>query len=141
MSLLGYRLWQRLFQREGDRDMDMGLDMLRMYGRDESSCVSMTTFLTGVLGMNPLASNQGVRCLQPCRGPLIVVERATSLPPGVTVNPGAVALGLGVREIDSLWREWEWKGVTLLTDMMGLDYERAFFAHMPGGYLLRVHQR
>ena len=72
MSLLGYRLWQKLFRREGERDLDIVLDTLRLFGRDESTCASMTAFLTGALGMNPLAGNQGVTCLQPGRGPLIV---------------------------------------------------------------------
>ena len=140
MSLLGYRLWQRLFRRVGDCDMDAVLDTLRLFGRDESSCASMTMFLAGTLGMNPLTNNQGVRCLQPYRGPLIIVQQANRLPPGVEVGPGEIAIDLGVRNVDMLWRELEWKGVTLLTGVMGLDHERAFFAHMPGGYLLRLHQ-
>ena len=56
------------------------------------------------------------------------------------MRPGAVALDLGVRNIDMLWREWEWNGVTLLTGVTGLESDRAFYAHMPGGYLLRLHQ-
>jgi hypothetical protein len=100
----------------------------------------MTTFLIGALGMNPLASNQDARCLQPYCGPLIVVQQASSLPTGIEARPGEIAIDLGVRNVDMLWREWEWKGVTLLTGVMGLDSGRAFYAHMPGGYLLRVHQ-
>ena len=107
--------------------MDAVLDTLRLFGRDESSCASMTTFLTGTLGMNLLISNQGVRCLQPCHGPFIVVQQVNRLSAGVEVVPGEIAIDLGVRNVDMLWRELEWKGVTLLTGVMGLDHERAFF--------------
>ncbi len=120
--------------------MDIMWDALRLYGRDEPICASMAAFLTGLLGMSQVAGAQGDICVQPAGAPLIVVQPAYGLPAGVDVCPGKPVLDLGVHDIDALWREWEWKGVTLLTSVVGPANARAFYARMPGEYLLRVHQ-
>ena len=121
--------------------MDVILGALRLFGRDESSCASMTAFLTSTLGMNQVSGIKDGIGVRPGSGPLIVVQQARCLPAGVEVSPGQTVIDLGVCDIDALWREWEWQGVTFLTNVLGLEHDRAFYARMPEGYLLRMYQR
>jgi predicted enzyme related to lactoylglutathione lyase len=71
-------------------------------------------------------------------GPAWLALQDVSTSPDKAVPAGSAVIGLLVDDVDRVWREWQAKGVNLLTQPQDLPFGRNFDARDPEGHYLNV---
>jgi len=68
------------------------------------------------------------------------LQSAATAPGGKPTPPGGSQLGLIADDVDAVYRDWQAKGVELLSTPQDFPFGRAFDARDPEGHLLNVYK-
>jgi predicted enzyme related to lactoylglutathione lyase len=119
--------------------MNMGFVIL--YARDMDK---MKAFYTEALGMTVVEaiSSPTFVTLRPSGGSLVALQdNATAkFPPKDEIGPGNVELSFEADDVDSVWKQWQSKGVEMVCEPMDLPFGRYFMAKDPEGHYLSVYR-
>lgn len=69
----------------------------------------------------------------------IALQAMARIPGGKDVPAGASELGFVVDDVDAVYRDWEARGVELISAPQDFPFGRAFDARDPEGHLLNVY--
>ncbi|HZQ08053.1 MAG TPA: VOC family protein [Anaerolineae bacterium] len=70
----------------------------------------------------------------------VALQNAASIPGGKASPAGGSQLGLVVDDVDAVYRDWQAKGVELISAPQDFPFGRAFDARDPEGHLLNVYK-
>lgn len=119
--------------------MSTELSLVMLYSADLARAKAFYTDIAGLVPV-PEFSSDGFAFLKFASGTPIAIQDVSSLPPGLSSEPGSTALGLNVDNVDAVRTDWLERGVEVLTEVTDMGAGRFFVARDPDGRALQVSQ-
>jgi predicted enzyme related to lactoylglutathione lyase len=102
--------------------------------------VASAAFYAGLLGREPLETSETFALFRLESGASLGLWSRHTVEPKPGAGPGASEMAFHVKDVDTVYRDWSARGLTILQEPADMDFGRSFMARDPDGHRLRVYK-